>query len=361
MNNNHFDVLVTGSANLDHIVFTGGLQGYFNGLTLAGKTSLKKSPDHPEGSKTILGGSAVNTSWAMAPIAAAIGMSTIVYKSMRLGRDRDNPVKSKILEMFGNPQWGDRTLIDGMCGTNYKTPTNIVIENGDTQHDRLILKEPRDDFPLHPNTYDSLDYALARVQYVMANSSPFEEGLHVLRGAASQDILSVLDYSAKEPEECAKASQLIYHADEILMPHDARLPEMEAQDPHRLLKLAVEKYGRKSVAISNANEDVIVYHNGEYQSFKIEKVKVLMSCGAGDVRNAAHICARAAGYDFPQAVRIASDISTFFVSQPSREAFAHNLQTHIHDRMLNTNLYKKPEMPLPPATAQNLEHSQLNM
>jgi sugar/nucleoside kinase (ribokinase family) len=339
VNRQHFGVLVVGSAVHDQSIYTGDLIKFFREGALAGKTNRLKTHSHPTGESNRAGGSAINTSYAIPHIAHALGMDTTVFKCMRLGRDDDNPGKKIILTELGNPKPGDRTLIDTMYRRDYRVPTNFVLENGSTYRDRLVIRGDKMELPLADSAYDDIHHAAAFSLFVVGNSSPLEETMIAFEAAKQYGGQTILDYSENgSPASIEAASKLIPYADYVVAPHDALLPGMTEVDPRELMRRLVYDFGRKHVAISNSTDPVLVHDNGREFPIKIYHTNVENTCGAGDTRNAALVVALARNHSFEQSVRIASDMSTYYISRPDRESFESSLRHHV----AYNDLYRPP-------------------
>ncbi len=282
------------------------------------------------------GGSAVNITRALKPIASAAGLKATVYTAMRLGRTHENPGKDLILAELGNPGLHDKTLIDSMYGTNYSTPNNLVLENGhEEHHGRAIWRRRPQTIVLSAQTIHEIDYAISHAQIVMGNSAPFEETMQAFQAARERGVTTVLDYShkidSKNPDRAAeiaalnRAAQMIPLADYIVAPSDAMVPGMSGVNGDELFERLAEQFGKKSFAVSDGSHDVKIMANGSRSSLTMHDVPVRISNGVGDTRDAGLVVGLAARLSFHDAVKFGCDIAELYIQQPTRQQFVQSL------------------------------------
>lgn len=346
-----------GTAVWDDVVdFGSRLHGIFNdekGI-FDGKAVIKHSYEQS-------GGSAINTRLAFQGIAQAFGFESVVHTCTKLGATGpDNPHKERVLNEIGVTSFSDETLMDAA----FEQPGYILSKNriflnegkpseGDEDPDkrhkgRLIGKEHEDiTVPLNPTIREEIANAVRKSNVVILHSRYPELAAYAAEIAQEEDIPVILDCSEKTPAIVERLGPLIRLSDYVVAPGGALLPGMKGPFASTLMTKLIEEYCREHVAVSDNNDPVQVYADGEASEIKVEQVETLDTLGIGDARDAALGFFIALGDDFATALEKASAIASFTATFYGREWTEH-LAEFVRSYPLFASHFADPEPPRAP-------------
>ena len=322
---------VIGTTSWDAVHDLPDLRNVFNNAhgTFDAKIVSKKSYSHS-------GGSAINSRLAFQAIARALGDHATVYTCTKLGEDGKNNVnKALVLREIDNTGMNDDTLMDAAFGqVGYKVPMNTVILNNGG---RGIIKSTDDSKATDSETIrHEIEAAVAKSKIVILHSRYPELALCAAQKAKELGIPVLFDCSETNPAIADKLGPVIELSDYVTAPADALAPGMTEPNAEELFKRLRDSHRCQNFAISNNNDPIRVFTNGQEIHIPVRTVNAIDLLGAGDTRDAAMAVFLAKGESFIDALEKGSDIASLSIEYYGREWVP-----HVHQHMMNSPLYRR--------------------
>jgi ribokinase len=329
---------VIGTTSWDAVIDYPNFKSVFNAA------GVFDSKQNPRKFYTQSGGSAINSRLAFQAIAQALGDHSTIYTCTKLGEDgKHNVNKGLVLREIDNTGMGDDTLMDAAFGQDgYTVPMNFIIlnDNGavvDPVKGRGILKKGDESVVSDSDTIKSeIETAVSKSDIVILHSRYPNLALYAAHAAKKYDIPVLFDCSETKPEIANELGPILELSDYVTAPADALAPGMTEPNADELFRRLRDVHQCQNFAISNNNDPIRVFTNGEEILVPVREVNAIDLLGAGDTRDAAMAVFLVQGESFRDALEKGSDIASLSIGYYGRKWVP-----HVQEHMTNSPLYQR--------------------